>query len=85
MAHIDVAVMGGGQSGLAAAHALLRRGLRPVALEASDRTAGSRSRHYDGLTLFSAAQYSSPPNSLRGAGRDAERVARRPAAHLTHR
>src|SRR5690606_13438788 len=40
MEHIDVAVIGGGQSGLATAHALLRRGLRPVVLEASDRAAG---------------------------------------------
>ncbi|MDW8806535.1 NAD(P)/FAD-dependent oxidoreductase [Streptomyces scabiei] len=61
MEHIDVAVIGGGQSGLAAAHALLRRGLRPVVLEASGRTAGSRPRYYDSLTLFSPARYSFLP------------------------
>ncbi|MEU4464094.1 FAD-dependent oxidoreductase [Streptomyces sp. NPDC024017] len=41
MEHIDVAVIGGGQSGLATAHALLREGLRPVVLEASERSVGS--------------------------------------------
>ncbi|MBD9733838.1 NAD(P)/FAD-dependent oxidoreductase [Streptomyces sp. H28] len=61
MEHVDVVVIGGGQSGLAAAHALLRRGLRPVVLEASDRAAGSWPRYYDSLTLFSPARYSSLP------------------------
>ncbi|MFF4614106.1 flavin-containing monooxygenase [Streptomyces albidoflavus] len=61
MEHIDVAVIGGGQSGLATAHALLRRELRPVVLEASDRAAGSWPRYYDNLTLFSPARYSSLP------------------------
>lgn len=61
MEHVDVAVIGGGQSGLATAHALLRRGLRPVVLEASDRAAGSWPRYYESLTLFSPARYSSLP------------------------
>ncbi|MEV0694085.1 NAD(P)/FAD-dependent oxidoreductase [Streptomyces sp. NPDC050388] len=61
MEHIDVVVIGGGQSGLASAHALLRRGLRPVVLEASGRAAGSWPRYYDSLTLFSPARYSSLP------------------------
>ncbi|WP_166028070.1 flavin-containing monooxygenase [Streptomyces chilikensis] len=71
MEHIDVAVIGGGQSGLATAHALLRRGLRPVVLEASGRTAGSWPRYYDSLTLFSPARYSSLPGMpFPGADRD---------------
>ncbi|AXK34426.1 NAD(P)/FAD-dependent oxidoreductase [Streptomyces armeniacus] len=57
----DVAVIGGGQSGLAAARALLAEGLRPVVLEASDRPAGSWPRYYDSLTLFSPARYSAMP------------------------
>ncbi|MFE5514154.1 FAD-dependent oxidoreductase [Streptomyces sp. NPDC056529] len=61
MKHADVAVIGGGQSGLAAAHSLLREGLKPVVLEASDQTAGSWPRYYDSLTLFSPARYSSLP------------------------
>ncbi|HET6860881.1 MAG TPA: FAD-dependent oxidoreductase, partial [Streptomyces sp.] len=41
MEHTDVAVIGAGRSGLAAARALSRHGLRPVVLEASGRAAGS--------------------------------------------
>ncbi|GHG12498.1 hypothetical protein GCM10017667_52430 [Streptomyces filamentosus] len=71
VAVIDVAVIGGGQSGLATVHALLRRGLRPVVLEASDRAAGSWPRYYDSLTLFSPARYSSLPGMpFPGADRD---------------
>jgi len=58
---VDVAVIGGGQSGLTAAHALRRQRLEPVVLEASDRPAGSWPRYYDSLTLFSPAGYSSLP------------------------
>ncbi|MFG3549756.1 flavin-containing monooxygenase [Streptomyces sp. NPDC047725] len=71
MEHVDVAVIGGGQSGLAAAHTLLHRGLRPVVLEASDRAAGSWPHYYDSLTLFSPARYSSLPGMpFPGADRD---------------
>ncbi|GHG22354.1 hypothetical protein GCM10017667_67720 [Streptomyces filamentosus] len=71
VAVIDVAVIGGGQSGLATVHALLRRGLRPVVLEASDRAAGSWPHYYDSLTLFSPARYSSLPGMpFPGADRD---------------
>ncbi|MGW0914589.1 flavin-containing monooxygenase [Streptomyces sp. NPDC002784] len=61
MEQVDVAVIGGGQSGLAAAHALRGQGLQPVVLEASERAAGSWPRYYDSLTLFSPARYSSLP------------------------
>ncbi|MFB7651553.1 MULTISPECIES: flavin-containing monooxygenase [unclassified Streptomyces] len=71
MEHIDVAVIGGGQSGLATADALLRRGLRPLVLEASDRAVGSWPHYYDSLTLFSPARYSSLPGMpFPGADRD---------------
>ncbi|MFI6108684.1 flavin-containing monooxygenase [Streptomyces sp. NPDC051310] len=61
MEHVEVAVIGGGQSGLAAAHALREQGLRPVILEASEQAAGSWPRYYDSLTLFSPARFSSLP------------------------
>ncbi|MFE1440124.1 flavin-containing monooxygenase [Streptomyces sp. NPDC058739] len=60
MEHVDVAVIGG-QTGLAAAHSLLREGFTPVVLEASERAAGSWPRYCDSLTLFSPARYSSLP------------------------
>ncbi|MEV7121256.1 flavin-containing monooxygenase [Kitasatospora griseola] len=58
---VDVAVIGGGQSGLAAAHALRHYGLTPVVLEASERPTGSWPHYYDSLTLFSPARYSALP------------------------
>ncbi|MET9988365.1 NAD(P)/FAD-dependent oxidoreductase [Streptomyces enissocaesilis] len=61
MEQFDVVVVGGGQSGLAAAEALVREGLRPVVLEASDHATGSWPRYYDSLTLFSPARFSSLP------------------------
>jgi putative flavoprotein involved in K+ transport len=57
----DVIVIGAGQSGLAAAHALIVRGLRPVVLEAGPVPVGSWPHYYDSLTLFSPARYSSLP------------------------
>ncbi|GAB2953321.1 flavin-containing monooxygenase [Nonomuraea fastidiosa] len=61
MPNDSILIVGAGQSGLAAAHAALEQGLRPVLLEASDRPAGSWPRYYDSLTLFSPARYSSLP------------------------
>ncbi|MEV0259245.1 NAD(P)/FAD-dependent oxidoreductase [Streptomyces sp. NPDC050732] len=61
MEYVDVAVIGGGQSGLAAAHVLRERGLVPVVLEASGRATGSWPGYYDSLTLFSPAGFSALP------------------------
>ena len=57
-----VIVIGAGQSGLAAARALLDHHVTPVILEASDRAAGSWPYYYDSLKAFSPAGFS----SLRG-------------------
>ena len=56
-----VIVVGGGQSGLAAARALRELRMSAVILEASDRPTGSWPRYYDSLRLFSPAAYSSMP------------------------
>ncbi|MGR6924346.1 flavin-containing monooxygenase [[Actinomadura] parvosata] len=55
---MDTIVIGAGQSGLAAAHALRTAGRTPVILEAGPTPTGSWSSYYDSLTLFSPARYS---------------------------
>src|SRR6476620_11776257 len=57
----DVVVVGGGQSGLAAARALRAVGLTPIVLEAGAEPVGSWPHYYDSLTLFSPAAYSGFP------------------------
>ncbi len=54
-------VVGGGQSGLAAARALQELQMPTMILETSDRPAGSWPRYYDSLSVFSPAAYSSMP------------------------
>ncbi|MBL7499471.1 NAD(P)-binding domain-containing protein [Frankia sp. CNm7] len=61
MERIDVAVIGGGQSGLAAARALRHRTLAPVIFEAAGEPTGAWPRYYDSLRLFSPARYSGLP------------------------
>lgn len=75
MEQFDVAVIGAGQSGLAAASALIREGLRPVVLEASGRPVGSWPCYYDSLTLFSPARFSALPGLAFGG--DGDRYPRR--------
>lgn len=57
-----VVVVGGGQSGLAAARAVRQAGLRPLVLEANERAVGAWLDYYDSLTLFSPARYSGMPD-----------------------
>src|SRR5215211_748541 len=56
-----VVVVGAGQSGLAAAHALEKLSVPVVVLEAGHRPAGSWPRYYESLRLFSPAAFSSMP------------------------
>ncbi|MBQ0894831.1 NAD(P)/FAD-dependent oxidoreductase [Micromonospora sp. U56] len=63
-----VIIVGGGQSGLAAARAALSVGLRPVVLQAGVETVGSWPDYYDSLTLFSPARYSALPGKAFGGG-----------------
>ncbi|MGW7531696.1 flavin-containing monooxygenase [Amycolatopsis sp. NPDC054798] len=57
----DALVIGGGQAGLATAHALRQAGRAPVIVEAGDEPVGSWPSYYDSLTLFSPARYSALP------------------------
>lgn len=61
MNDIDALVIGGGQAGLATAHALCTAGTAPVVLEAGEEPVGSWPSYYDSLTLFSPARYSALP------------------------
>jgi putative flavoprotein involved in K+ transport len=61
MTAVDLVVIGGGQSGLAAAHTAVLRGLRPLVLDASPGPGGSWPSYYESLTLFSPARFSALP------------------------
>ncbi|MER7540066.1 ArsO family NAD(P)H-dependent flavin-containing monooxygenase [Streptomyces sp. NPDC097704] len=61
---VDVVVIGGGQSGLAAGYHLRRLGLGFVILDAQPTPGGAWQRAWDSLHLFSPAAYSSLPGHL---------------------
>ena len=58
----DAIVIGGGQSGLAAGYYLQKEGAKFLILEAAAQASGSWQHHYDSLSLFSPAKYSSLPD-----------------------
>ncbi|PRX98934.1 flavin-containing monooxygenase [Allonocardiopsis opalescens] len=61
MARLPLLVIGAGQAGLATAHVAVRRGVRPLVLEAAERPGGSWPDYYDSLALFSPARFSALP------------------------
>ncbi|MGP4113705.1 flavin-containing monooxygenase [Streptomyces sp. 4N509B] len=62
MEHVDLLIIGAGQSGLSTTAVAARTGWsRPLVLEAGSDTAGSWPAYYDSLTLFSPARYSALP------------------------
>ena len=61
IAVVDVAVVGAGQSGLAAGQALRQAGLEVVIVEAAADVGGSWPSYYDSLKLFSPARFSTLP------------------------
>ena len=67
---VDVAVIGGGQSALAAGFYLRRSGLSYVLLDAQERPGGAWQHGWDSLRLFSPAQWSSLPGWMMPGGPD---------------
>ncbi|ASR39299.1 FAD-dependent oxidoreductase [Prauserella marina] len=57
----QVIVIGAGQSGIAVAGALLRRGLRPLVLTADAEPAGAWPHYYDSLKVFTPAWFNALP------------------------
>ena len=58
---VEVAVVGGGQAGLAIGHELKCQGRRFVILERADELAPAWRRRWDSLTLFTPRRYSALP------------------------
>lgn len=67
---MDVAVIGGGQSGLAVGYFLRRTGLRFAILDDQKEPGGSWLHTWDSLRLFSPATFSSLPGWLMPGGPD---------------
>ena len=58
--HLDVAVIGGGQAGLAIGYFLSQQGRRFVILERANELAPAWRERWDSLTLFTPRRYSAP-------------------------
>ena len=59
--HLDVAVVGGGQAGMAMGHYLREQGLRFTIFERGDSIAPAWRERWDSLTLFTPRRYSALP------------------------
>ena len=59
--HFDVAVVGGGQAGLAIGHYLARQGRRFVILESADTVGAAWRSRWESLVLFTPRRYDSLP------------------------
>ncbi|EFL18790.1 predicted protein [Streptomyces sp. C] len=69
MEHVEAVAIGSGQSGPASTDALSGR-LKPVALEASDRAAGSWPHHHDSPTPLPTARFGAQPGVPFGGNPD---------------
>lgn len=59
--HVRVAIIGGGQAGLAIAQCLKAGGLEPLVLDAQGAVGDTWRKRYDSLRLFTPSQYSGLP------------------------
>ena len=78
----DVAIIGGGQSGLAAGAELARRGIDAMILEEHDRIGDGWRERWDSLRLYSPSQYDGLPGMPFPAPRNTFPSAREMAAYL---
>nr|WP_244409073.1 NAD(P)-binding domain-containing protein [Stackebrandtia nassauensis] len=79
---LPVVIVGAGQSGLAAAHAVRDTGLTPLVLEAGDRAAGSWPHYYDSLKAFSPNRFNNLAGITFGGEPDAYPTRDEVAAYL---
>ena len=61
--HIETAIIGGGQAGLAVGYHLARSGRRFVILEANPRVGDSWRKRWDSLRVFTPAKYNGLPDT----------------------
>ena len=74
---VDVAVIGGGQTGLAIGYHLKRAGVSFVILEAADAVGPPGASRWDSLVLFTPRRYDALPGLPSRATRTATRRATR--------
>src|SRR3954469_18425285 len=79
---LDVLVIGAGQAGLAAGHALRATGLRYELIERQTRIGDSWRQRYDSLTLFTPRSYSHLPGLPLEGARDGYATRDEIAAYL---
>ena len=84
---VRTVVIGAGQSGLAAGHHLMQRGVEVVILDANDGVGAGWRNRWDSLRLFTPSQYSSLPGMPFPAprGRSPTRTTWRTTSRSTHR
>jgi putative flavoprotein involved in K+ transport len=68
--HLDTAIIGGGQAGLAAAYHVKQRGLAPVVLDQNERVGDSWRTRWDSLRLFTPAKFDGLPGRRFPAARN---------------
>lgn len=80
--HVETLIIGAGQTGLAAAYHLSKRGLPLLVVDANDRIGDQWRRRYDSLRLFSPARWDGLPGKAFPAPGWSSPTGRQMADHL---